>query len=104
MCALDVNKTETVTINATTKYDVMKRDETRCAWARSLAMCEGAGSGQQAWVVPDMECPDELTNEYIEKARAAKDPIQTLCYQNPNFIDIIIERCLQACPVGKTKK
>jgi hypothetical protein len=57
MCALDVNKTETVTINATTKYDVMKRDETRCAWARSLAMCEGAGSGQQAWVVPDMECP-----------------------------------------------
>ena len=94
---------ETVTIRPNETYAVLQRDETRCAWARSLAMCEGAGSAQLGWKIPDIKVPDLLTPEIEEEVAAQKDKIQTLCYRDPHFIDMIIERCLQACPLGKTK-
>ncbi len=84
-------------------YPVFTRDETKCAWARSLAMCEGAGSAQLGWKLPDVKLPEKLDDETIKEIQSNKDKIQTLCYRNPHFIDIIIERCLQNCPVAKKK-
>ena len=101
MQALTAQKLKTVTVRENESYQVMNRDETRCMWSRSLAMCEGAGSAQLGWELPQMEVPNAITPEKIEEALAAKDKIQTLCYQCPNFTDIIIERCLQVCPIGK---
>ena len=101
MHALSSENIKTVTIRNGESYRVLERDETRCMWARSLAMCEGAGSGMLGWEIPDMEVPEKITPDKIEEALNAKDKIQTLCYQCPNFTDIIIERCLQACPIGK---
>ena len=101
MNALSEETYENVIIRDNEGYNVMKRDETRCMWARSLALCEGAGSDQLGWEVPDIEVPEVITDEKIEEALSKKDKIQTLCYQCPNFTDIIVERCLQVCPVGK---
>ncbi|MBP3435448.1 MAG: hypothetical protein J6K62_03865 [Clostridia bacterium] len=96
-----VEGTETVTIRENEVYTILKRDETLCAWARSLAMCEGAGSAQLGWKIPDIKVPDLLTPAIEEEVAAQKDKIQTLCYRDPHFIDMIVERCLQACPIGK---
>jgi len=104
MQALSAEKMKTVTVRDQESYQVMDRDETRCMWSRSLAMCEGAGSAQLGWELPKMEVPETITEEKIEEALAAKDKIQTLCYQCPNFTDIIVERCLQVCPIGKSKE
>lgn len=93
-----------ITIRDNQSYKVMKRDETRCMWARSLALCEGAGSAQLGWEIPKLDVPETITEEKIEEALNAKDKIQTLCYQCPNFTDIIVERCLQVCPIGKKLK
>lgn len=104
MSALLTDKLETVEIRDGESYKVMKCDETRCMWSRSLAMCEGAGSAQLGWNLPDMEVPEKITDEKIKEALAAKDKVQTMCYGNPNFTDIIIERCIQQCPLGKKNK
>lgn len=101
MQALSTEVYTDTTIRDGQTYKVMKRDETRCMWARSLALSEGAGSGTMGWKIPDLEIPERITDEKIEEALNAKDKIQTLCYQCPNFTDIIIERCLQVCPIGK---
>ena len=103
MKALSPDRLTTITVREGESYTVMKRDETRCMWARSLAMCEGAGSGQLGWQIPEIPVPEVITPEGIDKALASKDKIQTICYQCPNFTDIIIERCLQVCPLGKKK-
>lgn len=104
MKALLPEQMATVHIREGESYSVMKRDETRCMWARSLAMCEGAGSAQLGWQLPELTVPEVITPEKIEEALEAKDKIQTLCYQCPNFTDIIVERCLQICPLGKKNK
>lgn len=82
---------------------VFERDDARCAWARSLGMLAGAGPASLGWKVPDTAPPPELTDDEVQKALQAKDPIQRICYRNPNHSDIIIERCLQACPAGKKR-
>ena len=51
----------------------------------------------------DIPVPKSVTPADIDAALAAKDKLQTLAYQCPNFTDIIIERCLQECPLGKKK-
>lgn len=84
-----------------TGSEVFERDETKCAWARSIGVHGAAGPALLGWETPDIPPPPELTEEEIQKAREAKDPIQRICYKNANHSDIIIERCLQACPVGK---
>lgn len=104
MKALSTKNYADITIRDGQSYKVMKRDETRCMWARSLALCEGAGSAQLGWEIPKLDVPEILTDEKIEEALNAKDKIQTLCYQCPNFTDIIVERCLQVCPIGKKLK
>ena len=96
-----LGETQTVTIRDGLSFPVFRRDETRCAWARSLAMCEGAGSAQLGWKLPEIPVPKKLNEETIKQVQEQKDKIQTLCYQNPHFIDIVIERCLQNCPLGK---
>ena len=101
MKALSQNAMHTTSVREGESYPVMTRNETRCMWSRSLAMCEGAGSAQLGWKLPDLPVPEEITPEKIQEALDAKDKIQTLCYQCPNFTDIIIERCLQICPIGK---
>lgn len=101
MKALSPDRMTVVSIREGEGYPVMTRDETRCMWARSLAMCEGAGSAQLGWELPDIPVPEVITPEAIDKALAAKDKIQTICYRCPNFTDIIVERCLQDCPIGK---
>ncbi|MBQ3076062.1 MAG: hypothetical protein IJC26_08330 [Clostridia bacterium] len=98
-----LDETETVAVREGLSFPVFHRDETRCAWARSLAMCEGAGSGQLGWKLPNLPVPEKLDEETIKQVQEQKDKIQTLCYQNPHFIDIVIERCLQNCPIGKKK-
>ncbi len=98
-----LDKLENVTIKDGISYPVFTRDETKCAWARSLAMCEGAGSAQLGWKLPDVKLPETLDDETIKEIQSNKDKIQTLCYRNPHFIDIIIERCLQNCPIAKKK-
>ena len=103
MKALSPDRLAEVSVREGESYPVMMRDETRCMWARSLAMCEGAGSAQLGWELPNMPVPDIITSEKIKEALDAKDKIQTLCYQCPNFTDIIVERCLQSCPLGKKK-
>ncbi len=103
MNALSEGCVKTVTVRDGESYQVMRRDETRCMWSRSLAMCEGAGAAQLGWKIPEIEVPKEITPEKITEALNSKDKIQTLCYRNPNFTDIIVERCLQACPIGKKK-
>ncbi len=101
MKALSPERTETVQIREGECYGVMTRDETRCMWARSLAMCEEAGSGQLGWQIPSIPEPEGITPEKIDEVLASKDKIQTVCYRCPNFTDIIVERCLQTCPIGK---
>lgn len=101
MNALSEEIYEDITIRDGEVYRVMKRDETLCMRARSLALCEGAGSDRLDRDVPDMEVSEVVTDEKIEEALSKKDKIQTLCYQCPNFTDIIVERCLQVCPVVK---
>ena len=92
-----------VEIRENESYEVMACDPLRCTWARSLAMSGKAGSDQLGWKLPDIELPKELTPETIEEIISQKDKIQTLAYRNPFFIDIIVERCLQACPLAKKK-
>lgn len=103
MQALSPDRKEQVEIREGEVYTVLTRDETRCMWARSLALCEGAGSAQLGWQIPDIPVPKAVTPADIDAALAAKDKLQTLAYQCPNFTDIIIERCLQDCPLGKKK-
>ena len=102
MAALS-DRMERITLREGEDYEVFSRSETRCAWARSLAMCEGAGSAQLGWKLPDLPVPETLDDETVKAVQEKKDKIQTLCYQNPHFIDIVIERCLQNCPLGKQK-
>jgi len=104
MKALSSDRFSTVSIREGESYPVLIRDESRCMWARSLAMCEGAGSAQLGWNIPDMPVPEVITEEKIKEALASKDKIQTLCYQCPNFTDIIVERCLQICPLSKKQE
>lgn len=104
MQALLKDKMKQIAIKDGESYAVMTRDETRCMWSRSLAMCEGAGSAQLGWKIPDMQVPENIDEAKIEEVLNAKDKIQTLCYQCPNFTDIIIERCIQDCPIGKSKE
>lgn len=101
MKALSKSNLKTVNVRENESYYVMTRNETRCMWSHSLAMSEGAGSAQLGWELPKLEVPSVITPKKITEALNAKDKIQTLCYQCPNFTDIIVERCLQVCPIGK---
>lgn len=103
MQALDTQHTEQVTIRRGTTYQQARRNEEHCAWARSFAMVAAEGSDQLGWKIPSLPVPDHLDQETIQTALEQKDPIQRIFYKNPNFTDIVIERCLQVCPVGKKK-
>ncbi len=98
--ALEPARIVQVQVTSARQYPVFARDENRCQWARCLGMVEGEGTGLLGWKVPGGEVPAVLDQAAREKALAAKDPIQVRCYQNPNHSDTVIERCLQACPLG----
>jgi len=101
--ALNQDKTDKVSLNDGKVSEVFERHETRCRWARNLGMVAEEGISTVGWKTPDLPVPDQLTDEDIKKALGMKDSIQVLLYNGPNHADIIIERCLQACPVGKNK-
>ncbi|MBI4979884.1 MAG: hypothetical protein HZC28_20560 [Spirochaetes bacterium] len=82
-------------------HDVFPRDEVKCEWARSLGMVDGEGVELLGWQVPNVAAPAALTDDERKKAKELKDPVQRICYGNPNHSDTIIERCLQACPAGR---
>jgi len=82
-------------------YDVFHRSETRCRWARSLGMVPDEGPKCLGWKAPDMPIPDEISEEKVQECLSQKDPLQTIGYRAPCHTDTIVERCLQACPVGK---
>jgi len=88
-------------LDASAKADVFPRNESRCEWARVLGMSEGEGSKSAGWELPELPVPESLDDDARKKALARKDPIQVRCYGNPNNGDTQVERCLQACPLGK---
>lgn len=81
--------------------DMFERQDARCEWSRSMAMVEEEGAALSGWRVPACPVPDTLTDEQRQEALSHKDPIQIRCYCNPNHADTTVERCLQACPLGK---
>lgn len=98
--ALDTEKLEKISIG-NKEYLQYARQETRCRWARSLGMVSEAGNFSIGWKDPKLPIPDKLSEKEAEKALQHKDPIQVKLYHNPLQFDIIIERCLQICHVGK---
>ncbi len=84
------------------KYAKYARNEDKCRWSRSLGMVPDAGIKYIGWDVSDLPIPEKLTDECIEAALAQKDPLQVIGYNYPNQVDTVIEKCLQACPVGKS--
>ncbi len=98
--ALDAKKMEKISIG-NKEYLQYARQETRCRWARSLGMVPEAGNFTIGWKDPKLPIPDKLSEEEVKEALQHKDPIQVRLYRNPLMFDIIIERCLQVCSVGK---
>ena len=80
---------------------VRSRDEVKCRWSRQLGMVPETGISAIGWDVKAGPIPKELTPEAIAEANSRKDPLQLKGYKYPNQIDTVVERCLQACPVGK---
>jgi ferredoxin len=80
---------------------VRSRDEVKCRWSRQLGMVPETGISSIGWDIKDGEIPAQLTPEAIAEANSRKDPLQLKGYKYPNQIDTVVERCLQACPVGK---
>ena len=57
------------------------------------------GSDFSGWKIPDIPVPEKLDGNSRKTALEQKDPIQRLCYCNPNHSDTQVERCIQACPL-----
>jgi hypothetical protein len=95
---LDARQTADVTAGTAAAF---ARQEVRCQWARVLAMVEGEGATLSGWTVPDLPVPDTLTEAEKKAALAQKDPLQVRCYNSAMYGNVTIERCLQACPLGK---
>ena len=76
--------------------EIYPRDEKKCRWSRTLGMEPSAGVSSVGWTI----APGKFT-ENDEEALRRKDPLQLKGYKYANQIDTIVERCLQACPVGK---
>ncbi|HBC87063.1 MAG TPA: hypothetical protein DCZ94_08925 [Lentisphaeria bacterium] len=102
--AIDTEKAVEMKISAGRSYPVFERNKVRCEWARSLGMIAGEGSDLLGWKLPALPIPDKLDDNSRKVARDKKDPIQRLCYCNPNHSDTQVERCLQACPLGRAGK
>lgn len=81
---------------------VFKRDEARCEWARVMGMVEAEGALLTGWTQEELPVPEKLDEAVRKRALEVKDPIAVRCYQDPNRAETTVERCLQACPFGKT--
>jgi hypothetical protein len=64
-------------------------------------MVPETGISAIGWDIKEGPVPSELTPESVAEANSRKDPLQLKGYKYPNQIDTVVERCLQACPVGK---
>lgn len=100
MKALAGDKTETVELPCG-RAERCERNEDRCRWSRSLGMCPETGISQIGWTIQEGPIPEKLDSKSIEEALKRKDPLQLKGYNYANQIDTVVERCLQACPVGK---
>ena len=81
-----------------------ERDETSCRWSRSLGMVPETGIRCAGWTVAPGEMPEHLDEHTIAEALQRKDPLQLKGYNYANQVDTVVERCLQACPVGKKQQ
>ena len=46
-----------------------------------------------------MPVPEHPTREQMEAMLQKKDPVQVKAYLMPNYTDVVVEKCLQACPL-----
>lgn len=75
-----------------------ERDEKKCRWARHLGMVPESGVSSVGWTIKEGPYTDDDA-----EALSRKDPLQLKGYNYANQIDTVVERCLQACPVGKKR-
>jgi ferredoxin len=100
--ALKADKIKTTKIIDGSEFPVFERNEVRCQWARCMGMVAEEGSSLLGWKLPDLDIPDNLDAASTNEALFKKDPIQVRCYHSsPNHSDTQVERCLQACPLGR---
>ena len=78
--------------------NIFERDEKKCRWARHLGMVPESGVSSVGWTIKE----GPYTEDDAE-ALSRKDPLQLKGYNYANQIDTVVERCLQACPVGKKR-
>ncbi|OQA83720.1 MAG: Epoxyqueuosine reductase [Lentisphaerae bacterium ADurb.Bin242] len=100
MKALSADETETVEL-PDGRAEQCRRNEDKCRWSRSLGMCPESGVSHIGWTIRKGPVPEKLDEKAVEEARTRKDPLQLKGYHYANQIDTVVERCLQACPVGK---
>lgn len=102
--ALNPDQTHECQVGANGSYPVACRDAVRCRWAR-LGMIGEVGPALLGWKTPDLPIPASLSEEDVEKALAQTDPILVNLWRDPGGVrvrtNVIVDRCLQACPVGK---
>ncbi len=97
--ALQEDQVATLEIRGRT-CEIYSRHEDRCQWSRSLGMVAEAGPCCIGWKTPDMPIPGEINQQTAQEALNKKDPLQVVGYLYPCQVDTIVQRCLQACPVG----
>jgi epoxyqueuosine reductase len=85
------------------KYQVFKRNEIRCEWARSLCIPSGTGAEKVGWKKDGGLIPENITQDITQRALNNKDPLQTRGYLYPCQIETTVERCMQDCPAGRHK-
>ena len=78
---------------------IMERNEERCAWVRTYALSGEDGADTIGWKLPDVPIPEHPTREQMEAMLQEKDPVQVKAYLMPNYTDVVVEKCLQACPL-----
>ena len=79
--------------------EVYPRDEKKCRWERFLGMVPESGITSIGWKIGKGEF-----TENDEEALSRKDPLQLKGYKYANQVDTVVERCMQACPIGRKGK
>lgn len=100
-CQLCADACPVQALNASGGETVFPRHDVRCEWSLVLGMVEGEGTALLSWRLPNLPVPETLDDHARAEALAQKDPIQVFGYQRPNQADTPVERCLQACPMGR---
>ncbi|MBQ4322085.1 MAG: hypothetical protein IJC35_07580 [Oscillospiraceae bacterium] len=98
-CTACANACGVCAMKADPTAKIMERNEERCAWVRTYALSGEDGAATIGWKLPDMPVPEHPTREQMEALLQEKDPVQVKAYLMPNYTDVVVEKCLQACPL-----